>query len=198
MTTFPSVPIRSYRIDLNQNKAISESSFTRKRQVVTLSAGTSDRWEGFVTTPRLQSANRIALVNWLFDTGLYGQFTMPHPDYSAPASAQSNGSVLGGSQTGISLIADGFSNSTLILAKGEYFQIGNEFKRVTADATSNGSGEVTINFLPALRVSPDDNDTLVLNNPVMTLELLNNPGEEMDYMRLPEFTIQFQEALISE
>jgi hypothetical protein len=196
-TTFPSLPIRSYRIDLNENKAITESQFTRQRQVVSLGAGTSDRWEGLVTTRRLKAAQIRTMMNFLVKTGLYGRFTMPYPDYAGAASGATLGAVLGAAQSGTSLIVDGVANSTLIVSEGEYFQVRDEFKRVAADATSNGSGQVTITFKPALRVSPANDDPVVFSTPKLLCELTSTPSEEVDFQRLAPFTISFQEALIS-
>lgn len=193
----PSVKINLSRFDLNQNLALSESSFTRQRQVVSLGGGTSDRWEGLISTPLLYPTDVRTMMNFLVRTGLYGRFTMEHPDYDGPASGEPNGAVVGAGQSGKTLLCDGFTPSTLILSEGEYFQVRDEFKRVTADATSDGSGEVTFAFEPALRVSPADNDPVVLNSPLILAELLIVPSEETDSLGMGSFTIPFQEALIS-
>jgi hypothetical protein len=196
--TFPNVPIRSFRIDLNENKSITESVFTRRRQITSLSNGTSDRWEGLLTTPILSQANVRLFMNFMVVTGLHGLFTITHPDYTGPASVESDGFVNGASQKGSQLAVDGFTADTTILFEGEWFQIGNELKRMTADATTDGTGAVTLNFKPPIRVSPGDGDDVILNNPLLTAELTTIPGEETDSLRMMAFTIAFQEALISD
>lgn len=193
---FPAVRINLSRFDLNQNRAVSESPFTRHRQVTSLGAGTADRWEGLITTPVLYPADVRLMMNFLVKVGLYGRFTMEHPDYSGPDSGEADGLVNGAGQSGKSLDCDDFTPSTLILSEGEYFQVGDEFKRVTADATSDGAGEVTFEFEPALRVSPADNDTVILNNPVFLAELMTLPSEETDELGMAPFQIPFQEAIV--
>ncbi len=70
--------------------------------------------------------------------------------------------VAGASQTGSSLTIDGASNSiTDWIKAGDYFSVDvngeHELKMATADANSDGTGNVTLNFEPALRDSPLDN-----------------------------------------
>lgn len=195
---FPAIDIREFRLDLNENKALSESIFNRKRQVVSLAGGTGDRWEGVLSTPILESANTRTMMNFLVKVGIYGRFTLAHPDYSGPASGETSGLVQGASQSGTSLVVDGVTASTLILSEGEFFQVGDEFKRMTADATSNASGVVTLNFKPALRVSPADNATVTFTSPKLLLELTSMPSEDLDFTGWTKFTISFQEAMVHE
>ena len=73
--------------------------------------------------------------------------------------------VNGGSQTGTTLITDGWSNLTNIFKTGDQFQIGNELKMITADVTSSGTGEATIAFMPPLRSSPANNAPIIVTDP---------------------------------
>lgn len=197
MTPWPtSIGILDARFDLNENIASFESSFTRQLTTVTLSGGTADRWEGVLSTPTLTAAQVQTMWAFLTTVGLFGQFTVEDPDYTGPASGESNGLVMGASQSGTSLVCDGFSNNTLILSAGEWFQVGNEMKLVTADATSNGSGEVTFNFKPALRVSPANNDAVILNSPVFLLRLTSIPSRSTDGLKMGEFVVSFEEAVL--
>lgn len=191
---WPDIPIRQFRIDLKESKTISESLFTRKRQVVSLGGGTSDRWEGLITTPILNPSQVRVMMNWLVDVGLYGRFTLPHPDYDGPSTGLEDGTVKGGSQRGQSLTLDGLSTSVTVAHEGDWFQVGDELKRLTADATTNSGGEVTLSFKPAIRVSPSDNETVIFDTPVLLAELTTIPGEETDSLGMMAFTISFQEA----
>lgn len=194
---FPDIPLRSYRLELNQNKARTESLFTRQRQVVSIGAGTADRWEGTLTTSLLTEAQAKTFFNFLVKVGLYGEFTFEIPTYSGPTSGQTLGAVVGGSQTGKSLDCDGFTASITVAEEGDYIQVRNQFLRLTSDAVSNASGEVTFAFEPALRVSPADNDPVDLGSPVILAELTSAPNLEMDFRRVSEFTIAWQEVLSS-
>lgn len=192
---FPDIPISHFRIDLNENKARFESPFTRQRQVISLGAGTSDRWEGVITTPELFPHDVKTMFNFLVKVGLYGQFTIEHPDYEGPESGENLGAVQGAAQTGTSLLCDGFVVSIVVAEEGDYFQVRNEVKRLTQRATSNALGEVTFNFKPALRVSPADNDPVDLGSPVFLCELLSVPSEDTDHLGIQAFNLAWQEIL---
>jgi hypothetical protein len=197
---FPSsIIVSRFRFDLNQNKAITESMFTRQRQVISLAGGTSDRWEGVIETAQLVTRAEIRTMDaFVTRVGLYGRFTIKHPAYDGPESGESLGLVKGAGQSGTTLLVDGFTPSIQVAEEGDYFQVRDEFKRLTANATSNGSGEVTFAFEPALRVSPADNDPVNLGTPVMLLELTTMPSHEVIPPRRAEpYILSFQEALIS-
>lgn len=196
-TPFPStVPISDFRLRLNENKARSESVFTRQRQVVTIGGGTSDRWEGNIITPALFPATLKLMMNWMHTVGLYGEFTIGHPDYSGPDSGETLGAVVGAGQSGNSLDCDGFTPSITVAEQGDYIQVRNQFLRLSADAVSNISGEVTFSFTPALRVSPADNDPVDVSSPVILCELLTAPEEQTDQIGVSTpFNIAWQEVL---
>lgn len=192
---FPDIRIKNFRLDLNENKARFESPFTRQRQVISLGAGTADRWEGVITTPELYPADVKTMFNFVVKVGLYGQFTIEHPDYGGPESGEFLGAVAGTGQSGISLVCDGFTPNIVVAREGDYFQVRNEFKRLTANANSNGTGVVTFNFRPALRVSPAHTDPVDLVTPLLLCELLTIPSEDTDELGTQAFTLAFQEVL---
>lgn len=194
-TPFPSVAIQNFRIDLNENKARSESVFTRQRQVVSLSGGTSDRWQGLVRTSILEEADTREMMAFVFAVGLYGEFTMEIPGYDGAASGETLGSVVGAGQTGTSLDVDGVTPSTTILQAGEWFQVRNELKLATADCISDGTGAVTLTFKPALRVSPADNDPVDFGSPEILAQLTSMPSLEKSFRPIAEFMLTFEEVL---
>ena len=91
--------------------------------------------------------------------------------YSGPTSGYAGADplVAGASQLGNTIAADGVSISTLILKAGNFLTIGGELKVATSDATSSGSGAVTINFEPALRNSPADNAVIEIQAPTVKM-----------------------------
>lgn len=197
---FPAaIVISRFSLALNQNKALTESAFTRQRQVISLAGGTADRWEGLIEIARLHTLAEIRQMDaFLTRVGLYGQFTIGHCAYDGAVSGQTSGLVQGAGQSGTSLVIDGFAASTLILREGEYFQVRDEFKRVTADATSTAGGVITVSFQPALRVSPANNDPVILNTPKLLCEITSIPSHVIDAPRIGDYPpISFQEALIS-
>lgn len=77
--------------------------------------------------------------------------------------------VKGGSQTGATLAIDGGPTSiTGWLLAGDYFTVNGELKILTADASTDGSGEATLTFEPPLRTSPADNAPLTIAAPTAT------------------------------
>lgn len=111
--------------------------------------------------------------------GSVNTFNAYDPDARTPRGAATGTPLVnGGSQTGSSLITDGWTNSTLVLKTGDYFSVNSELKMVTADATSNGSGQATISFKPALRSSPSDNAPLTVTNTTVTMILIDD-GQAM-------------------
>ena len=83
--------------------------------------------------------------------------------------------VNGASQTGTSLITDGWPFSTLVLRAGDLISFSNgtnsELKMVTTDAVSNGSGQLTISISPEIHTSPTDNVAIETAAPVGTFLL---------------------------
>jgi hypothetical protein len=80
------------------------------------------------------------------------------------------------SQTGTSLVCDGFSASATIKA-GDWFNIGSggQLVMVTDDATANGSGQVTLSVQPPIRTAPADNTLLISTDPVLPTAILDDP-----------------------
>jgi len=135
------------------------------------------RW---VATYRLPRMNKDLAAPWLaFLISLRGSvdtFNGYDPDRITPRGNISGSPVVkGGSQTGNSLLTDGWTASTNGLLKaGDYFSVNGELKMVTADVNSDGVSEATINFQPHLRSSPPDNEALILNKASCEMVLVND------------------------
>jgi hypothetical protein len=86
-----------------------------------------------------------------------GEHRVLLPVYKAQQRGDLSGTPLvnGSSQKGTSLAINGAGASkTPWIAQGDWFSVGNELKMATADANSDGSGLVTVNFRPRLHTSP--------------------------------------------
>lgn len=112
---------------------------------------------------------------WELD-GMSGRFYAYDPDRRTPSGTGGGTPVVNGaSQKGNFLITDGWNNSETVLEIGDYFEVNNELKMVVnADVASDGSGNATIQFVPELRRSPDDNATITVTNPVGIFMLDND------------------------
>lgn len=96
------------------------------------------------------------------------------PSLAAPlggVGALTVGRVNGANQLGASLITDGWANSTLTFKAGDHFEVNGEFKMITQDFTSSGTGTGTINFKPNLRAAPPDNAQIIHQDPVCRMRL---------------------------
>ena len=84
----------------------------------------------------------------------------------------SQGQVAGAGQLGTSLNVDTLSNNQAISLAGDFISVNGEFKCLTQDASSNGSGAETFNFEPALRTDPPNNDPVDVKTPIITMRLI--------------------------
>ena len=94
---------------------------------------------------------------------------------SRPARPSSRGA----SQTGASLITDGWTVSrTGILKAGDWIQLGSgstaRLYKVLKDANSDGSGDSTLDIWPNLRSSPADDAAITIASASGVFRLLTN------------------------
>jgi len=78
--------------------------------------------------------------------------------------------VKGAGQSGRSLLIDGITHGTTLLA-GDLFGVNGELKVVVADAVANAGHEMAVTFAPPLRASPPDNAPITLERPAATFML---------------------------
>lgn len=131
------------------------------------------RWAGSFTWSSRQGLEARALKGQL--QGLRGQiedFRITPPDHEGLGTAVGSGVVNGASQTGSSIVTDGWgANQPILLEIGDYFEINGELKQVTLRAASDGSGNSTIQFQPPIRKSPADGSAVITTNPKVTMRL---------------------------
>lgn len=129
--------------------------------------------------------------------GRFGSFLFPVPGITGPSTGYSGsaGVVNGGSQTGYSLVTDGWTNSATVLNIGDYLTVNNELKIVTALAVANGSGELTIQIEPALRTSPANNAAIETTAPYAVMESeVDDPGWNITPPYIHAFSITALES----
>lgn len=140
-------------------------------------------WIASVEFPPLTAAQAADLEAFLLSlNGMQGTFLLGDPLRTSPRGVPvGTPLVMGASQTGQSLVTDGWTiNTSGLLLKGDYFQIQNRLYRVLNDVASNGSGVATLDIFPRLRESPADNDTLLFNSCVGTFRLADNENTVLD------------------
>jgi len=154
MPTVPNFTTSSFY--LQANTQIFESPLSKAVQRNQLSG---QRWLASYSLPAM---TRDTAQEWVtFFNNLRGNlltFDAFDPEGKFPrGSAGGIPLVNGASQTGNTLITDGWPISTTgILLKGDYFSVNGELKQIILNVDSDGSGNATLTFEPPLRNSPAD------------------------------------------
>lgn len=128
---------------------------------------------------------------------LSNTFDYAPPEYSGNSAGYSGADPLvkGASQLGLSVDADGVTSSTAIAKEGDYIEVGGELKILTADADSDGTGNVTFTFFPPLRSSPSDNAVIEIDAPKATFRMITSAaGWDLSPPLWHEFSVQAVES----
>ena len=116
-------------------------------------------WRGFIASMR-GAANDVQI-----------------PVDPTPQSALANTVLVNGAgQFGRSINTDGWPVSTTILTAGQFVTIGDQLLQLTADVTSNGSGQATLSFEPSIRTPTTDNAPVEYKNPYCLMYLIEEPA----------------------
>ena len=177
MTTYAiptTIGFSSVEFGLENNNQVFESPLSNSIQVSEL---TGARWYGTFNLPPMSKAQALEYIGFLQRLqGRVHSFFGYDANHRSPSGTMSGSTLVvkGASQTGTSINLDGGANSTLILKAGDFFSVGGELKMVTANATSDGSGNLTVNFVPSLRSSPANDSAITTTNPVCAMKLLGD------------------------
>ena len=165
------VGFSSVEFGLENNNQVFESPLSNSIQVSEL---TGARWYATFNLPPMKKENSLEYIGFLQRLqGRVHSFFGFDANHRSPSGTIAGSTLLanGASQTGTSLILDGAQASTTVLKAGDFFSVNSELKMVTVDATSDGAGDVTVNFVPSLRSSPSENAVITTTNPVCTMKL---------------------------
>lgn len=175
-------PARSCRIRRRNVVGVSESVFTGGIQTHKWSG---EWWELEVALTAMAEADFAKWQGFLASLqGRHGTFLAGPPGYGGPYGVATGTPVVdGASQTGYVLETTGWTPSQSgILLSGTYFQLGSgsssRLHRLTQNADSDGSGNATLDFWPALRSSPSDGAPLTLADPKTIFRLGEDEGDE--------------------
>ena len=161
--SLPNEDIAQIQFIANNAVAISRSPYTGQAQTVQHDGAV---WTASVSLPTMSKSEAadwqafIAALNGPRGTFLLG-------DSSYPGSRGTPGGtpvVNGADQNDTTLVTDGWSTSTTVLKAGDFISIENRLHMVTADVTSDGSGNATIDIWPQAR-EPADNATITYTSP---------------------------------
>lgn len=186
------------RFELEFNTQTFTSPLSRVTQVVALAGA---RWKATYTLPRMSRAQAAPWRAFLLSLeGQANTFAAYDPDFVSPLGTPLGAPLVkGAGQTGSTLLIDGcVANVTGWLKAGDYFSVGGKLKMITADASTNGSGEATLTFKPANFAAPADNAPLTVYAATCEMRLVDDSqgGWETDPNRITEgITFSAVEAL---
>lgn len=186
----PSAGFRAARFGLKTNTGLFQSSLNRYVQRIERAGAI---WQATFEYPPMKREDAAAVVAFLVKlSGVANTFYGYDPAATTPQGT-GNGTPLvnGADQTGSALVTDGWDASETVLKAGDYFSVNDEFKMVTDDVTSDGSGNATINFKPQLRSSPADNAAMTVSAPKCIMALVDDDQAIWDVNEASFYGIQF-------
>ena len=112
------------------------------------------------------------------------------------ARAANAGVVDGAGQTGTTLATDGWGVDGVVLKAGDLIGTGTkqEMYRVASDTTST-AGVATITLAQPIRVSPDNNEALVVEQVPVRMWIIGVPAPPVRAPTLSSFRVDFREDL---
>jgi hypothetical protein len=160
----------------------------------------------FMRRQSVEAGQWIAFLNALH--GKYGSFLVGDPAATAPQGSAGLGSgftsalVNGAVASGVnSLPTRGWAASQVgVLLRGDYLQIGTgttqRLYQVLTDASSNASGQATLDIFPCIREALSDGNPLTLNNTAGCFRLASNKRTwEVDQNRTCLISFKAREAI---
>lgn len=165
------------------------SQFTLQRQTYEFDGS---GWGLEITYDPLYRSEAQPLIAFLSSLrGTRGTFLFGDTLFSTPlGTGAGTPKVKGAGQTGFTLETDGWSNNQLVLKAGDLFQIDQRLYRNLTDATSDGSGNATLDIWPRLR-GHGDNADIVVTSPKGLFRLSEPVVLTMDGTRNQLFPITF-------
>ena len=191
--TLPSTPkFQSVTWKLVQPAQNNISQWTGARQVLPSGRGW---WECQVVLPPIVGTTNFNA--WRAFTALMrgaaNDVQIP-VDPTAQSAIANTMSVNGAGQTGRTLNVDGLPNSTTVLTAGQFVTVGNQLLQLTANVTTNGTGQATLSFEPALRAAPADNAVVEFKNPYCLMYLVEDPTYSAEPGYVYSLSLNLREA----
>ena len=168
----------SARMTARSVVGVSKSPFTGAQQV---QKHQGQWWEFEAHLAPMARTNAEAWIAFLFSlNGMQGTFLLGDPLGSSPQGVGTGTPLVkGASQTGNSLITDGWTASqTGILKAGDYFQLGtsssSKLYKVLADANSDGSGDATFDIWPSINTAVANDSAITVSSAKGLFRLASN------------------------
>lgn len=205
----------SYPLSLPASPGFVQSSFVLKRAVAVASSpftGQSQSYEYpmaiWTAQVSLPPMNRATAAEWqaflLKLHGRRGTFLLGDPDAKVPRGAISlsatptlNATATAGDYT---VAITGVGNSIVAFRAGDYIQLGSgataRLYMIVADATSNGSGVVTVTIEPSIRVTVASGGSVTFQSAKCNMRLdANDIGWEANHVSKYGISFSCTEAI---
>lgn len=204
--TFPDIPVHSMNFRCERIIAESISPFSFNSQTYDWGAA---RWQGELTFETYafgdRADDRAALKAFLMEcNGKVNTFNYGDAEYLAFGGRgvlTGTPLVKGASQSGKTLLTDGWTPGTTNIVKGgDYIQLlttsSAQLYMVTSNANSDGSGNATLQLNRPLLTTPADNAVITVASPKGVFKLAdNNMGWQADPSGRSKIVIPIVEAL---
>ena len=193
--TFPTSPVPADIKVSSFTPTLVSQTQSLKRQVRRRGG---QRWAFEVNFPPMTRAEFAPIYAFcLAQRGQYETFTFVPPVVSDPQGTATgtplaNGAHSAGDNT---IVTDGWSNSITALKAGDFLKFSghNKVYMVTADATSDGSGNSTLTVEPPLLAAVADNEAITVSDVPFTVALTTDTQE---YSAGPPNVYEFNLSLI--
>lgn len=205
----------TYPLSLPASPGFVQSTFTLKRAVAVATSpftGQSQSyeypmaiWTATVSLPPMKRATAAEWQAFLLKLhGRRGTFLLGDPDAKAPRGAISlsatptlNAAANAGDYT---VQIAGVGNSIVAFRAGDYIQLGSaataRLYMIVADATSNGSGVVTVTIEPSIRATVASGQAVTFLSPACNMRLdANDIGWEADHVSRYGISFSCTEAI---
>ena len=138
-------------------------------------------WTTTVTLPPMNREDTSAWQVFFMQLhGRYGTFLLGDPDSKTIRGGLSSTINVNGAHSvgAYSVAIEGANASTVILKKGDYLQFGSgatqKLHMVTADCTSNGSGQATVEIEPPLKTALANDSAIVYSSTKAVMRMDSN------------------------
>ncbi len=176
----------SIEFDPTEKVETNESIYTAQTQTYDLM---NSFWAGTISLPPMHRADADAWEAFILGCrGMSNYFLLGDPTAATPKGPATGTPVVSGAgQTGYSLVTRGWTPSiSSILQAGDYIQIGSlstlsagyapRLYRLTANASTDATGDATLSIWPNLRDLPADGTAIIVTNCVGMMRLASNQG----------------------
>ena len=195
--TFPAVTPTTSTFELITNTKKFQSPLSGAVQTADRKGA---RWRVTMSFKNLSGVNRALMQSFLAKlNGQEHRFYLQDHSYTKRGAGSGTIDVKGASQTGSTLLCDGASFAvTNILREGDYIAFNNELHMVTTDASSDGSGNVTLTIAPPIRKPTNDNDLIDTDVPVLGVFMLGSKAAWSNSVGLfSDFSIEAIEDVLA-